>query len=197
MGTALALLSTTAFLPRAKRRLERDVRRFAARSRHPRAAFGAGCDVRAGLHLWIGDDGFVVVGPDCVLDREATIECHGVLEIGARVVFGHHVTLGIRDRMVIGADTMIADFVSIRDHDHAFDDPGTPVREQGMRTAPVTIGADVWLGSKATVLRGVTIGDRAVVGAGAVVTRDVPEGAVVVGVPARVVGYRGEPTVER
>lgn len=192
----MTMLSTTAFLPRAKRQLARDVRRVAARARHPRAAFGAGCDVRAGLHLWIGDDGFVVVGPGCVIDRGATIECHGVLEVGARVVFGHHVTLGIRERVVIGADTMIADLVSIRDHDHAFDDPGTPVREQGMRTAPVTIGADVWLGSKVTVLRGVTIGDRAVVGAGAVVTRDVPAGAVAVGVPAKVVGYRGGATAE-
>ena len=71
-----------------------------------------------------------------------------------------------------------------------------PVRLQGYECAEVVIGSDVWIGAHATILPGVTIGDRAVVGAGAVVTRDVGEGQVVVGVPARVIGSRdGESSV--
>ena len=56
-----------------------------------------------------------------------------------------------------------------------------------MRPAPIHIGKQVWIGANATILPGVTVGDGAVIAAGAVVTRDVPERAVVAGVPARVV----------
>ena len=58
-------------------------------------------------------------------------------------------------------------------------------RDDGGKTAPIHIGDDVWLATRAIVLRGVTIGDGAVVAAGAVVTRDVPERTLVAGVPAR------------
>ena len=81
--------------------------------------------------------------------------------------------------------------VAIRDHDHRFDGPlAVPIREQGHVCAPVTIGDNVWLAGKSTVLKGVTIGDNAVVGANAVVTRDIPANAVAMGVPARVIRYR-------
>ena len=60
----------------------------------------------------------------------------------------------------------------------------------------VIIGADVWLGTNTVVLAGVTIGDGVVVAAGAVVTRDVPAGAIVGGVPAKVIGWRGDALVE-
>ncbi len=62
--------------------------------------------------------------------------------------------------------------------------------DQRKHEADVVIGRDVWLGVRATVVAGVTIGEGAVVAAGAVVTKDVPRGAVVGGVPARVIGWR-------
>ena len=62
-----------------------------------------------------------------------------------------------------------------------------------MRYAEVVIEDDVWIGSRATILAGVTVGRGAIVGAGAVVTRSVPPMAIVAGVPARVIGQRGEP----
>ncbi|HEY5247287.1 MAG TPA: acyltransferase [Dermatophilaceae bacterium] len=175
---------------RAASRAGRDLRRQIARLTHRSVTFGPGCVVRRGLHLTVEDDGRVRFGEGCVLDRNLTVECRGILDVGARTIFGHTCTIGVRHRIVIGEDCLIAELVSIRDHDHRFADLAVPIREQGADVADVVIGRNVWIGSKATVLKGVTIGDDAIVGAGAVVTRDVPAGAIVLGIPATFVRYR-------
>jgi acetyltransferase-like isoleucine patch superfamily enzyme len=90
----------------------------------------------------------------------------------------------------IGEDCLIAEMVSIRDHNHRFDRLDVPVRCQGMASAPIRIGRNVWIGGKATIIKGVTIGDNAVIGANAVVTHDVPANSIAVGVPARVIKVR-------
>jgi acetyltransferase-like isoleucine patch superfamily enzyme len=85
----------------------------------------------------------------------------------------------------------------VLDFDHRYDDPETPVRLQGIATAPVVIGAHARIGARAAIQRGVTIGEAAQVAAQAVVTRDVAPGARVGGVPAQPAlsrsGRRGTP----
>jgi acetyltransferase-like isoleucine patch superfamily enzyme len=130
-----------------------------------------------------------VFGERCILDRHLTVECAGELLVGARTIFGHHCTIGANESVQIGPNCLIAEMVSIRDSDHATAEKTLPYRDQGHVTAPVVIGRNVWLGSKVVVIRGVTIGDNAVVGAGAVVTRDIPPDTLAVGVPARVVRH--------
>ena len=88
------------------------------------------------------------------------------------------------NRISIGARCAIAQFVTILDHDHAFASDG---RMDGYDTRPIQIGDNVWIGDKATILKGVTIGDGAIVAAGSVVTRNVPARCIVAGVPARVI----------
>jgi acetyltransferase-like isoleucine patch superfamily enzyme len=183
--------SDRGYAPRAVARVRRDLALLAAHGRWPRVSFGRGCDVRRGLTIKLYRGGRIVFGEDCVLDRHLTIECWGELIVGARTIFGHHCTIAAGESVRIGEDCLIAEMVSIRDRDHASDDPSVPYRLQGHVTAPVVVGNNVWLGSKVTVVRGVTIGDNAVVGAGAVVTRDVPAGSLAVGVPARSIS-RGE-----
>ncbi|GBU16583.1 MULTISPECIES: sugar O-acetyltransferase [Methylobacterium] len=91
-------------------------------------------------------------------------------------------------RVTIGADTQIGPAVQILTADHPRD-PGQ--RRAGLEFGrPVVIGANVWIGAAALILPGVTVGDDAVIGAGSVVTRDVPAGATVVGNPTRVVPAR-------
>ena len=85
---------------------------------------------------------------------------------------------------------LFADGVYISDFDHRFADLERPIKDQGIVKTRVRIGRDVWLGTKVTVCRGVRIGDGVVVGANAVVTRDLPDHAVAVGVPARVIKDR-------
>jgi acetyltransferase-like isoleucine patch superfamily enzyme len=175
---------------RGLRWIRRPLRLLLVRLHHPRARFGPGSDVRAGLRLLVLGGGIVRVGPKCVIDRDVTIECRGSLIVGARTVFGHHVTIGIRDAVQIGSDCLIAEMVSIRDHDHGFYDIETPMRRQEALTAPVLIEDDVWIGAKATITRGVRIGRGAIVGANAVVTSDVPAGVIVGGIPARIIRER-------
>ncbi len=167
--------------------LRRRLRLVLVRVQHPRAEFGAGCDIRSGMKLLILGTGSVRVGSKVVIDRDATIECRGSLDVGSRTVFGHHVTIGVRESVIIGCDCLIAEMVSIRDHDHGFHDVAMPMREQEPLAGSVVIGDDVWIGSKATITRGVHIGQGAIVGANSVVTHDVAAGTIVGGVPARVI----------
>ena len=73
-----------------------------------------------------------------------------------------------------------------------FDDPDTPIWQQGKRAGKIVLESDIWLGCGVRVLRGVRIGRGSVVGAGAVVTRDLPPYSIAIGIPARVVGQRGQ-----
>ena len=127
-------------------------------------------------------------------DIEIVVMPHASLVIGHDCYVGHGSTLAVSQAVTIGDDALVGDLVSIRDHDHCFDDIDTPVRMQGLVSSPIVIGRNVWIGAKATITRGVTIGNNVIVTANAVVTKDVPNNAVVGGVPARVIRYRAGPT---
>ena len=85
--------------------------------------------------------------------------------------------------MSIGRECIIADRVMLIDFDHGVVEVDRPIREQGIYKRDVRVGHNVWIGYGACVLRGVSIGDNSIVGTNAVVTKDVPENAVVGGVP--------------
>ncbi len=106
----------------------------------------------------------------------------GPITIGDRTYLGNDVHVHAIDPISIGSGCVLADGVFIASTDHARTE-----RSGTHGTGPITIGDGVFLGQRAIVLGGVTIGDGATVGAGAVVTRDVAPGAVVAGVPARVI----------
>ena len=114
------------------------------------------------------------------------------LNIGTNVTIQPMSYIEASGGVTIGNDTSIAHGVSIMSESHVIEDKETPFKCQGMTYAPVTIGEDVWIGAKATIMSGITIGNKAVVGANSVVTKDVPDYAVVVGAPAKIIKYRGE-----
>jgi len=120
------------------------------------------------------------------------IRCHeGFLRVGDKVVFGGHNTVNAYLDIEIGEDCILADRIYVCDFDHQYADPAVPIRKQGIVKSPVRIAPDCWIGEKATVLRGVTIGRGSVIGAQTVVNRDVPPLSVAVGNPVRIVGRRG------
>jgi acetyltransferase-like isoleucine patch superfamily enzyme len=111
----------------------------------------------------------------------------GSIEIGDDVVISRGTHLVAHRGIAIGNGTMIGEYCSIRDGNHRRDDATGSIRETGHDSAPITIGSHVWIGRGVMVLPGVTIGDGATVGANAVVTRHVPPGVLVAGVPAKII----------
>ena len=103
-----------------------------------------------------------------VFCRGFDIDAQGQLCIGSRNYFNKDVKIVCLEKIIIGDDCIIADSVHIYDHDHQFDDVLRLIKEQGYKSSPVKIGNNVWIGAKATILKGVTIGDGAVIGANAV-----------------------------
>lgn len=112
------------------------------------------------------------------------------LKCGKRVSLGRGVQLTCGGGISIGDDVMFGQGAFVISNGHVIDRVDIPMAEQGLYGKPVEIGDDVWIGAKAIILPGVRIGRGAVIAAGAIVTRDVPDYALVVGSPGRVVRIR-------
>ncbi len=114
-----------------------------------------------------------------------------------KLQIGDNSGVGIRCEVygpvTIGTDVMMGPEVIIYTSGHAHDRIDITMIEQGSdETRPVTIGNDVWIGRRAMIMPGVKIGNGTIIGAGAVVTKDVPDYAIVGGVPAKVLKYRNQ-----
>ncbi len=135
--------------------------------------------------------GRIVVGPWSWIGDDTSLRAHaGRVTIGAKVIVGGSTSINAHLDVAIGDRCLLAEGVHLTDFDHRTQRLDVPIKDQGIVTAPVRIGADVWLGRNVTILRGVDVGQGSVIGAQAVVTRDIPAFSIAVGVPARVVRSR-------
>ena len=110
-----------------------------------------------------------------------------VVSIGDRTMIGRGSHVVGHFSIDIGDDIQTGPYVYVTDQNHVYDDPDTPVGRQWPVEEAVSIGSGSWLGTGVVVLPGATIGRNAVIGAGSVVTGEIPDHAVAVGSPARVV----------
>jgi maltose O-acetyltransferase len=140
--------------------------------------------------------GRIILGDAVRLDGRSTISFSSCLRsdpelhVGNDTFIGDQCSFTVADSVHIGDHCLLAPGVAVRDHDgHPLDAScrraKKPSPTEGIK--PVRIGDDVWIGTRATILKGVSIGDRAVVAAASVVTRDVPPDVVVAGNPAQIV----------
>lgn len=140
-------------------------------------------------HRWrafvLSSLGRAEVGEPVALGRGIRVMCRGRLTIGAGVNVNRGVLLDSRGGLSIGDLSDIAEGVKILTGSH-----DVASAQFSYVEAPVVIGQRVWIATDALVLPGVAIGDGAAVAARSVVTRDVPAGAIVAGVPAKVIGAR-------
>ena len=168
---------------------------------------GRRCSIAPGVRLECGRGRPIVLGDGVRLQRGVRLStaAGGRIILEDRVYIGEYGTVLSAAEICIARDTIIAPHASIVDFDPP---PGAPppdvlavqsaIRnpQSAIEAAPIRIGRDVWFGAGVTVRRGVQVGDQAVLGAGAVADRDIPDRGVAVGVPARVVRFRGEPRGE-
>jgi galactoside O-acetyltransferase len=141
----------------------------------------------------------MTIGPRFGLSEGCMLFCQDAergsqLEIGADVGLnvGVMINADCGGRIVIGDRVLIGPYTVIRAANHRIDDAGAPILEQGHKSGTIVIEDDVWLGAHVTVLPDVRIGRGAVIGAGSVVSRDVPALAIAAGAPAVVLRYRAQ-----
>jgi acetyltransferase-like isoleucine patch superfamily enzyme len=152
----------------------------------PRVKFeiGRGATVSLGRWSWVG--------------HGCKIRAHeGEVTIGAKTVLGQECTISAYQHVSIGRECIIADRVMLIDFDHGVVEVERPIRLQGIYKRDLDVGHNVWIGYGACLLRGVQVGDNAVIGTSAVVTGEVPANAVVAGIPGRVIRLRDQPRTFR
>lgn len=164
---------------------ERDILRITAHLRCARVSVGK----RPIVHGWlprVSNEGEISIGDRLVVrgqESRALLETaqSGRIRVGDNALLNSGSYLHASARIDIGNNFRLAAFASVSDTDFHEVQPGS-----GVRTLPVVVGDDVWIGRAAIVLPGVHLGDGCVVGAGAVVTKSFPAGSVIAGVPAKV-----------
>jgi acetyltransferase-like isoleucine patch superfamily enzyme len=141
--------------------------------------------------VYIHGTGRIHIGENVLLYPDVHLETQGNarIELGDGVVISRGTHIVAVAGVTIGKGSMIGEYTSIRDANHTRD-PDRPIRDSGHVAKPIEIGHEVWLGRGVAVLGGVMIGDKATVGANAVVTREVPAGVTVVGIPAMPISSR-------
>jgi acetyltransferase-like isoleucine patch superfamily enzyme len=153
---------------------------------------GSGCFFGRGLEIEALSKDGVVIGNNVTIKSGGIINCTGILaEFGQGLIIEDNVGISercyiqVRGSVRICKGAILGPNVSIFSENHNFDDENIDIRLQGVTRKGVILGSGCWIGGGATITDGVSIGKNSVVAAGAVVTADVPDGAVVGGIPAR------------
>lgn len=102
----------------------------------------------------------------------------GKVSIGDNVFFNNYCSINAKDSITIGNDTIFGENVRIYDHNHTFSEKDILIRYQGYTVAPIIIGNNCWICSNVIILKGVTIGDNVVIGAGCVISTDIPSNSI-------------------
>lgn len=149
---------------------------------------GDNCFIAPEAQLFAEPNRDICIGDRCMIAADSFL--HGPITMGDEVAINHGCSLdGGRLGIKIGNQTRIANNVTIYAFNHGMT-PNAPIYQQAANSKGIVIGKDVWIGAQAGIVDGVTIGDHAVVGMGCIVTKDVPDWAIVAGSPARVIGDR-------
>ncbi|MGB0893506.1 MAG: acyltransferase [Parashewanella sp.] len=151
---------------------------------------GERCFIAPEANLFAEPNRTIHIGDQCMIAADSFI--HGPLVIGDEVAINHGCSIdGGKSGIKIGHRTRIANSVTIYAFNHGMA-PDMPIYQQTNSSKGIIIGEDVWIGAQAGIVDGVSIGSHAVIGMGAVVTKNVPNYAIVAGNPAKIIGDRRE-----
>jgi acetyltransferase-like isoleucine patch superfamily enzyme len=131
-------------------------------------------------------EGRLELGEHVLFEPGVWLTGTGRIRIGSGSFLNLNVMVAAQELVEIGEHCMFANGCFITDADHRFDDPVKPVPWQGFTSkGPTRIGDNVWCGAHVVITSGITVGERCVIGANSVVTRDLPPHTIAVGAPAR------------
>lgn len=132
------------------------------------------------------------IGRFCLISVSGSLSDLGEeIVIGRNVGIGDFAHIGGAKRVFIGDDTITGSYLSIHPENHIFQNLDTPIRLQGVTRKGVSIGSDCWIGAKVTFLDGSSVGCGCIVGAGSIVNKVFSDNLIIAGVPAKVIGKRG------
>lgn len=149
---------------------------------HPKTFFYKGIQrFSPNTEVILSSKGIMKIGEKVRAHRRTklTVSNGGKLTIGDNVAFGNGVSVYCFDEIVIGSYTELGQDTKVYDHDHDFRVPGG-YKERNFRTSPVVIGENTWIGCNVVILRGTTIGNNCVVGAGCVLKGNYPDNTIIV-----------------
>jgi len=152
--------------------------------------FGKKVKLEKDTKFILGKNSKIEIKNNILIGRESCIECaqNATIIIGENVLLTGYNFIVSMSTINIGNNTIIGEFVSVRDSDHSYRNLNESIRLfKEDNTRPINISNDVWIGRGVTILKGVQIGERSVIGANAVVTKDIPQYSVAVGIPAKVI----------
>ncbi len=148
--------------------------------------FGRGVELKARR-----GHGNLELGPWCWIGNTNKLRAHeGNLRLGPKVVMGRDNVINTYLDIEIGTNALLGDWIYVCDFDHVYERLDIPIKSQGLVKTPVRIGADVWVGEKASILRGADVGSGSVIASQALVKGPIPPFSIVVGTPARVIRSR-------
>lgn len=140
-----------------------------------------------------GDPGRILIGAHCHIAESTVMRSFaGNIEISDYVLLNYGCILLGNGGIQIGENSKLAPYCVVAASNHRFDDPEIAIRLQGVTSQGIKIGKDVWVGAHCVILDGAEIGDGAIIGAGAVVLGKIPALGIAVGVPAKVIKFRGD-----
>lgn len=165
-------------------RMGRDVRITVVPRTSSELSVGSGSLLGEGVRIRL-EGGRLLVGEHSELRRNVSLVVGGVLRLDGRNLLQAGCSLHCARSVTVGARAVLSEYTTVVDSAHHYTTPEQWFLDN-VKTGPVEIGADTWIGAKATISRGVTVGDHAIVAANSLVTRDVPAGQLASGVPAEV-----------
>jgi acetyltransferase-like isoleucine patch superfamily enzyme len=149
--------------------------------------------VKLSLGILNSKKGQLHVSENCTLSTGCILNCYGgSIKINYNTFLGEYVIIYGHGGVEVGANTLIAMHTCIVSSNHDIPKQNELIRSKQDILLPVKIGDDVWIGAGCKILGGVSIGNGCVIGAGSVVTKNIPDHAIAVGNPARVIRYRNE-----
>lgn len=159
-----------------------------------RPLFAKAGSFRSGVGVVVQGFRHIRLGRGVGLNRHSSLyAARGQITMGDNVFLGDFSSINANDaEIIIGSNVAIGPMTLIQGANHNCDRLDLPIVEQGHRTSRVVIEDNVWIAAHCVILPGVRVASGAVVGAGAVVNKDVPANAVVGGVPAKVLRYRDQ-----